>query len=122
MKIREILAEFQTFVTKGNVIDLAVGVLIGASFGQVVTAFTTGIVKPLINLFGGASELSLHLWIFDVGLVLNSFITFLITAAVLFFVFVKPMNAYKARTAKKEEAARRLRLKRLYCCGKSVIC
>src|SRR5271165_3738044 len=103
MNAKEILLEFKTFVTKGNVIDLAVGVLIGAAFGDVVKSFTTGIAKPIINLLGGGSEISLHLWIFDVGLVLNSLITFVITALVLFFVFVKPMNEYKARTAEKEE-------------------
>jgi large conductance mechanosensitive channel len=106
MNLREVFfGEFKTFVTKGNVIDLAVGVLIGAAFGDVVKSFTTGIVTPLINLFGGGAKVSLHLWIFDVGLVLNSLITFLITAMVLFFVFVKPMNKLKEITARKEEAA-----------------
>jgi len=101
MNIKEILGEFKSFVTKGNVIDLAVGVLIGAAFGNVVKAFTDGFVQPVINLFGGSSKASVHLWIFDVGLVFNAFITFLITAAVLFFVFVKPMNKLKAITDKK---------------------
>jgi large conductance mechanosensitive channel len=58
-------------------------------------------VKPVINLFGGSADASLHLWIFDLGLVFNAFVTFLITAAVLFFVFVKPMNHLKAMTEKK---------------------
>jgi large conductance mechanosensitive channel len=104
MKIQEILGEFRTFVTKGNVIDLAVGVLIGAAFGDVVKSFTTGIVQPLINLFGGAGKVSLHLWIFDIGMVLNALIAFLIMALILFFIFVKPMNELKLRMAKKEEA------------------
>ena len=103
MNTKEILGEFKAFVTKGNVIDLAVGVLIGAAFGGVVKGFTDGIVQPLINLFGGGEKTSLHLWIFDVGLVFNAFITFLITAAVLFFVFVKPMNKLKALTEKKAD-------------------
>jgi len=101
MNMKEILGEFKSFVTKGNVIDLAVGVLIGAAFGDVVKAFTAGVVQPLINLFGGSSKVSVHLWIFDVGLVFNAFISFLITAAILFFVFVKPMNKLKALTEKK---------------------
>src|SRR5476649_2447169 len=104
MNIKEILGEFKAFVTKGNVVDLAVGVLIGAAFGDVVKAFTAGIVQPLINFFGGSSKVAAHLWIFDVGTVLNAFITFLITAAVLFFVFVKPMNKLKQLTEKKVNA------------------
>ena len=105
MKIKEILGEFQTFVTKGNVIDLAVGVLIGAAFGDVVKSFTTGIIQPIIAQLGGGDKISLHLWIFDVGLFLTSLVTFFITAAILFFIFVKPMNEYKARTAIKEVIA-----------------
>jgi large conductance mechanosensitive channel len=105
MNIREIAGEFKTFVTKGNVIDLAVGLIIGAAFGTVVKAFTDGIIQPLINYAGGGAKLSLHLWIFDVGLFINAIIAFLITAAVLFFVFVKPMNKLKAMTEKKEAGA-----------------
>jgi large conductance mechanosensitive channel len=105
MSVKTITGEFKTFVTKGNVIDLAVGVLIGAAFGDVVKSFTTGIVQPIINYFGGSSKVSFHLGIFDLGLVVNSLITFLITAAVLFFVFVKPMNKLKALTAAREDIA-----------------
>ncbi len=105
MKIKEIAGEFKTFIMKGNVIDLAVGVLIGAAFGAVVKDFTDGIISPLISYFGGAKEISYHLGIFDIGLVLNAIIKFLITAAVLFFIFVKPMNKLKTMTEKKEEGA-----------------
>lgn len=105
MNAKEILGEFKTFVTKGNVIDLAVGILIGASFGEVVKSFTAGIIQPLINLLGGGEKVSLHLWIFDLGLVINAVIGFLITALVLFFVFVKPMNKFKALTEIKQDIA-----------------
>ncbi|HSI15331.1 MAG TPA: large conductance mechanosensitive channel protein MscL [Chthoniobacter sp.] len=105
MNLKEIAGEFKTFIMKGNVIDLAVGILIGAAFGSVVKAFTDGVIGPLINYFGGADKISLHLWIFDVGLVINALITFLITAGVLFFIFVKPMNKLKAMTEKKEAGA-----------------
>ena len=101
MNFKEIAGEFKAFVTKGNVIDLAVGVLIGAAFGKIVEAFTKGIIDPLISHFGGDSKVSLHVWIFDVGLIINACVTFLITAAVLFFIFVKPMNKLKAMTEKK---------------------
>jgi large conductance mechanosensitive channel len=105
MNVKEIIGEFKTFVTKGNVIDLAVGVLIGASFGKVVTAFTEGIIQPIIAYAGGGKQVSLHLWILDVGNVINAVIMFLITAAVLFFIFVKPMNKLTKMTEKKEAGA-----------------
>jgi len=105
MNFKEIAGEFKTFIMKGNVIDLAVGVLIGAAFGGVVTAFTEGIIKPLINYFGGGEKISLHIWLFDVGKVLDAAIGFLITALILFFIFVKPMNKLKAMTEKKEAGA-----------------
>ena len=105
MNLKEIAGEFKTFIMKGNVIDLAVGVLIGAAFGGVVKAFTDGIISPLISYFGGGKQITLHLWVFDVGLVLNAIIGFLITALILFFIFVKPMNKLKAMTEKKEAGA-----------------
>jgi large conductance mechanosensitive channel len=94
------IKEFKDFILKGNAIDLAVGVLIGASFGGVVTAFTKGIVEPTIQAIGGNPNVALKLGIFDVGLVLNAFITLFITGAVLFFVFVKPMQKIRTLTEK----------------------
>ena len=76
------------------------GVLIGASFGKVVTAVTDGVIKPVISLIGGDSEVSLKLGIVDVGLVINALIGLLITGAVLFFVFIKPMLKLRALTEK----------------------
>lgn len=98
------LNEFKNFILKGNAIDLAVGVLIGSAFGEVVKAFTTGIIKPILNAVGGNSNISLHLWIFDVGSVMNAVISLIITGAVLFFIFIKPMNHIKALAAKGAEA------------------
>jgi large conductance mechanosensitive channel len=94
------IKEFKDFILKGNAIDLSVGVLIGASFGGVVTAFTKGIVEPTVRSMGGSPDVSLKLGIFDVGLVLNAFISLLITGAVLFFVFIKPMQKLRALTEK----------------------
>lgn len=96
------IKEFRDFILKGNAIDLAVGVLIGAAFGVFVTALTKGIIEPLISMIGGKPDVSLKLGIFDVGTVINAAIGLLITGAVLFFVFVKPMNKLKALTAKRE--------------------
>jgi len=88
---------------KGNVIDLAVGVIIGAAFSTVVKAFTDGIVQPLLGAMGGSPEVGLKLWVLDVGLVISSLVNFLITAAILFFIFVKPMNTLRDRMKKGQE-------------------
>lgn len=92
--------EFKEFILKGNAIDLAVGVLIGASFGKVVTAVTDGIINPVLNSIGGKPDVSLRLGIVDAGLVINAVLSLLITGAVLFFVFVKPMQKLKALSEK----------------------
>lgn len=101
MQTPTIVSDFKEFILKGNAISLAVGVLIGASFGKLVTAFTDGIINPLLNLIGGDPNISLKLWVFDLGMVINSLISLIITGAVLFFIFVRPMN----RLQKKEAAA-----------------
>ena len=94
------LKDFKDFILKGNAIDLAVGVLIGASFGGFVTAVTDGIIKPVINMAGGDPEVSLKVGVLDLGIVINALISLLITGAVLFFIFVKPMNKLKERNKK----------------------
>jgi len=99
------LQEFKKFILKGNVVDLATGVIIGAAFGTIVSAFTAGIVTPLLNLMGGGADVGLKIWIFDLGVIISAIINFLITAAVIFFVIVKPTNALLARMKKEEPAA-----------------
>jgi len=103
--MKELIEEFKKFVLKGNVVDLAVGVMIGAAFGGIVKAFTDGIITPLLGAIGGKPDVSLHLWHFDVGLVINSILSFLITASIIFFLIVKPTAALIALTKKKEAAA-----------------
>jgi large conductance mechanosensitive channel len=99
------LTEFKNFILKGNVIDLSTGVIIGASFGKIVTAFTDGIVAPILSLVGGDPNVPLKLWIFDLGMIISAVIGFLITAAVIFFVIIKPANALMSRMKKAEAAA-----------------
>ncbi|CAN5795954.1 large conductance mechanosensitive channel protein MscL [soil metagenome] len=102
----KIIEEFKAFALKGNVIDLAVGVLIGASFGNIVKGFTDGIILPILGKVGGSTEVKgLVYGGLDFGLVINSIIGFLITAGILFFVFVKPMNKLLEMTKRKEAAA-----------------
>ena len=97
-----LIDEFKAFIMKGNVVDLAVGVMIGAAFGGIVKAFTDGIVTPLLGALGGKPEVSLHIWHFDVGLVINAVLSFLITAGIIFFLILKPMAKLVAMAKKKE--------------------
>ena len=98
------LNEFKKFILKGNVVDLSTGVIIGTAFGLIVKAFTDGIVNPLLSQLGGKPDVSLKLWIFDLGIVISAMLGFLITAAVVFFVIVKPVNHLMAVMKAKEAA------------------
>ena len=105
------LNEFKKFILKGNVVDLSTGVIIGAAFTGIVAAFTKGIVEPILKLAGaGASgKTGLLSWqikegvILDADIIVAALFQFLVTAAVIFFVIVKPANKLIAMM-KKEEA------------------
>jgi len=88
--------DFRDFILRGNVVDLAVGVVIGAAFGSVVKAFTDDVVSPLIGIPGklnlGDISFSINGSKFLIGAFLNSVITFLLTALVVYFLVVKPVN------------------------------
>jgi large conductance mechanosensitive channel len=103
------LREFRDFLMRGNVVDLAVAVVIGAAFGAVVTSFTTNILTPLLGILGvpDFSTLSFELGKATVqyGTFLNALVAFILVAAAIFFFVVKPMNAMAARRAAKEPAA-----------------
>jgi len=101
------LDEFKKFIFKGNVVDLATGVIIGAAFGGIVKAFTDGIVQPLLGLVLGNVKPGepVRLGIFDVGMVFSATLNFLIVAAVVFFLIVKPMNHIMSLMKAKEVAA-----------------
>ena len=97
-----ILKDFRQFLLRGNVVDLAVAVVIGAAFGAVVTAFVADLVTPLIAaIFGSHDFSSLTFTIngstFAYGHFLNVLIAFLTIAAVVFFLVVRPVNALMAR-------------------------
>jgi large conductance mechanosensitive channel len=101
------LSEFRAFIFRGNVVDLAVAVVIGAAFGAVVTALVTDIFTPLIAaIFGQPDFSALTFTINDskflYGDLINKIIAFLSIAAVIFFVVVKPLNMLAAR--RKQEA------------------
>ena len=96
------LKGFRDFILRGNVVDLAVAVVIGAAFGALVSALVTGIVTPLVAaIIGKPSFEGLTFTInnakFLYGSVINALITFLSIAAVVYFLVVQPMNAIQAR-------------------------
>jgi large conductance mechanosensitive channel len=97
-----VLKEFRDFVMRGNVVDLAVAVIIGAAFGAVVNAVVEDLITPLIAAVGGKSDFAgLSFTIngseFRYGDLVNKLLTFVIVAAVVFFLVVKPLNAVMAR-------------------------
>jgi large conductance mechanosensitive channel len=101
------LKEFRAFILRGNVVDLAVAVVIGAAFGAVVAAFVADLVTPLIAAIGGKPDFarltfSINGSRFFYGHFLNAVVSFVIIAAVIFFFVVKPLNALAAR--RKQEA------------------
>lgn len=99
------LKGFKEFVLRGNVLDLAVAVVIGAAFGAVVNSFVTDLLTPLIAAVVGKPDFSalvVNVNGTDVkyGLFLNALIAFLLVAMAVYFAMVAPMNAWKARQAR----------------------
>lgn len=101
------LAGFKKFIMQGNVVDLAVGVAIGAAFGALVTSFTTSFLDPLIRLITGGGTtggtFTINDQVFDYGSFITAIITFVITAAAIYFIVVVPMNTIKERRSKSAE-------------------
>ncbi|MBK8571551.1 MAG: large conductance mechanosensitive channel protein MscL [Geothrix sp.] len=94
--------EFKAFIMKGNVIDLAVAVVVGGAFGKIVTAFVDGMVMPLVTYVLPAN-IKWEEWVlgkFRIGAVLGASVNFLIIALVIFLVLIKLLG----RFIKKEEA------------------
>lgn len=88
---------FRDFILRGNVVDLAVAVVIGAAFGAMVTAFVANIITPLIAAIFGKPDFSNLMFTingstFKYGLFINAVISFLLIAAAIYFVVVVPMN------------------------------
>jgi large conductance mechanosensitive channel len=104
-----LLDEFKGFITKGNVIDMAVGVVIGLAFNALIQAFVADIITPLIGVFLKVNfsgyTVSFNGSTFLVGDLVNKAISFLIIAAVVFFLIVKPIMAMDARRKAKVKAA-----------------
>lgn len=118
--MKKFMKEFKEFALKGNVMNLAIGVIIGAAFQALITSFTESFINPIINSIGGA-EVAGHIEIFhtgqyiEYGAFITAVINFLIMAFVI-FLMMKGMNALSNIGKKKEEAAPLTR-KCPYCYG-----
>ena len=107
-----VIKEFRDFVLRGNIVDLAVAVVIGVAFGAVITSFVTNIVTPLLGILGLPD---FSTWIIDInigngaalqiGLFLNALISFVAIALSIFFFVIKPMDMVMKRRKKEEAAA-----------------
>ncbi|MGO8951266.1 MAG: large conductance mechanosensitive channel protein MscL [Ktedonobacterales bacterium] len=98
----KLVDEFKAFILRGNVIDLAIAVVIGAAFGAIVTALVSDLITPLIAAIGGQPDFSaihftIHHSVFRIGDFINAVLSFLIIAAIIFFLVIKPINALQAR-------------------------
>ncbi|MET8864125.1 large conductance mechanosensitive channel protein MscL [Nonomuraea sp. NPDC004580] len=103
---------FRKFLMQGNVIDLAVAVIIGAAFNAIVQSFVADLLTPLISAFGGLPDFtSLKVTVgqsnFMYGNFINSVVSFLMVAAVVYFLIVKPYTHIRERNAAKIEATTR---------------
>lgn len=94
------LRGFRDFIARGNVIDLAVGVIIGAAFGAIVDSLVKDIITPMLGLLGGQPDFSaVKLGPVAVGNFVNAIFSFLLKAAGLYFFIVLPFNRFAARMA-----------------------
>jgi large conductance mechanosensitive channel len=104
-KKKGVLIEFKEFILRGNVVDLAVAVVVGAAFTAVVTSMVTNIFTPLIAAVFGKPDFSditfeINGSVFGIGLFINALIAFLLIALVIFFLVVKPLNYMTERRRK----------------------
>lgn len=100
---------FKQFLLRGNVVDLAVGVVVGAAFGGVVTAFTKDLLTPLIAAVAGkpdfsAIQFTIHNSKFLIGDLVNAVVSFLIIATAVYYMVVLPVNALVSRARKEPPA------------------
>ncbi len=104
------LDEFKKFLFRGNIIDLAVAVILGTAFTSIVSAIVSGLITPLVGMVAGEEFGLLTFRIngstFGYGIVIDAVIRFLAIAAVVFFVIVKPMQAIQSRRASGGEPAK----------------
>ena len=96
------MSGFRKFILRGNVIDLAIAVVIGAAFGTVVQAFVKDLITPLVGALGGVPDFSLLFFTvnnsrFLIGDFINALLSFIVIAAVVYYFVVLPINRLVAR-------------------------
>jgi large conductance mechanosensitive channel len=101
------LKGFKTFLLRGNVLDLAVAVVIGAAFGRVVTALVEDLINPVIAAAVGKPDFSTIVFTingsaFKIGDFINALVSFLLIAAAVYFIVIVPVNALMARMRRGE--------------------
>lgn len=104
------IKEFRDFLMRGNIVDLAVAVIIGGAFGAVVTSLSADIITPIIGIFGGSPDFTTNTFSingseFRYGAFITAIINFIIIAAAIFFLVVKPMAAMMERIKRGEAKA-----------------
>lgn len=114
MKAKKFISEFKDFITRGNVMDMAVGVLIGGAFSSIVTSLTDDIISPILGLFGGVNFDMLHINILgevtlNYGKFLTAVVNFLLMAAII-FLMLRALHTIQEKAAqitglKEEEVA-----------------
>jgi large conductance mechanosensitive channel len=96
-----VFKDFRSFVMRGNVVDLAVGIVIGAAFTTVVQSFVKDMMTPLLSIFGKTNFANYKWQVggaeFAYGNFVNAVIAFLLAAVVIFFLVIKPIELYKER-------------------------
>jgi large conductance mechanosensitive channel len=108
----EVIKGFREFIARGNIIDLAVAVVIGTAFTTLVSATVGDLITPLVAAIAGKHDFStltftVHNSIFNYGSWINALLTFLIVAAVVYYLIVLPMTTYNARRGRNKAATER---------------
>jgi large conductance mechanosensitive channel len=102
-----VLKEFRDFLVRGNLIELAVAIVMGIAFGALIKSLVDNLVTPIIGMIGGVDfsgeSFTINGSTFKYGLFINDAITFVLTAAAVFLFIVKPVNMIMARIRKPEE-------------------
>ena len=100
------LEGFKNFIMRGNVLDLAIGVIIGGAFGAIINSLVADIITPLIGMIFGSPDFSaIKLGALNIGKFLNAIVSFLMVAFALYFFIVTPMNRIQAMSKKEAAAA-----------------
>ena len=104
MKVKGFFSEFKKFITRGNVMDMAVGVLIGGAFSSIVTSLTEDIISPILGLFGGVNfdQLSVNI-LGEVTLNYGKFVTAVVNfllMALIIFMMLKGLSVLQEKAAK----------------------